>query len=91
MLNFIGSFFTKPLQKNYNRNVSVECFHSAILEHKWVLKLENPQTGISSLMPYAIFGYNHNIHSIRRDIIREHLDSKDPFEIDLKLEAINNY
>lgn len=46
-------------------------------------------------MPYAIFGYNHSVHSVTNqkpiDVINGHLDSKDPLDIDLNKELVNNY
>lgn len=52
-------------------------FHSTLHEHVFVVKLENSQTDITTLMAYT----NH----------RDHLDLKDALDLVLNHEVINNY
>lgn len=81
--------------KNSNSNSPVERFHSTILEHLRVLKIQKPDIEVTDLMPYAIFGYNHSIHSTTKqkpiDIMSGHIDTKDPFDIDANQVLLNNY
>nr|CAH7757834.1 unnamed protein product [Callosobruchus chinensis] len=81
--------------KNSNSNSPIERFHSTITEHLRALKLHFPKKDVTALMPYAILGYNNSIHSVTKrkpiEIINGHLDARDPFDLDVDKELMNNY
>ena len=81
---------------NPQSNGAIERFHSTIIEHLRVIreKMKN-KNDILNQMPYAILGYNNSIHSVTKqkpiDVINGHLNSKDPFNLDLNEKLLNNY
>jgi hypothetical protein len=78
-----------------NENGIIEKFHSTILEHLRILKLENRDSHSRNLMPYALLAYNSSIHSLTKcrpfDIITGHFDPRDPIDIDTTELLIQNY
>lgn len=78
-----------------NENGIVERFHSTILEHLRILKLEKKGESVINMMPYAILGYNSSIHSFTKckpiDVITGHFDPRDPFDIDLSIHLLQQY
>lgn len=78
-----------------NDNGIVERFHSTILEHLRILKLEKRNEPVVNLMPYAILAYNSSIHSFTRcrplDLITGHFDPRDPIDIDLTEHLFQQY
>lgn len=92
-LHKINIHYTTP--RHPNSNGTIERFHSTVLEHLRVLNSKMPNSSISELMPYAIWGYNHSIHSTTKhkpiDIINGHLNTNDPFDIDLNQALTTNY
>lgn len=85
----------KILAHTPNENGIVERFHSTILEHLRILKLENPNDNVKTLMPYAILGYNSSIHSLTQcrplELITGHFDPRDPIDIDLTQHLTQQY
>lgn len=85
----------KILAHSPNDNGIVERFHSTILEHLRILKLEKRNEPIIILMPYAILAYNSSIHSFTKcrplDLITGHFDPRDPIDIDLSEHLLQQY
>jgi hypothetical protein len=80
--------------KNSNSNSPVERFHSTLAEEIRCLKIDKPHENITSLMNYAIIGYNNAIHSVTGhtpfEVLKGHLESTHPFDLtDGKI--ISNY
>lgn len=78
-----------------NENGIVERFHSTILEHLRILRLEHKNESVINLMPYAILAYNNSIHSFTKckplDVITGHFDPRDPFDVDLSSHLLQQY
>jgi transposase InsO family protein len=78
-----------------NENGIVERFHSTILEHLRVLRINNKNESVINLMPYALLGYNNSIHSFTKcrpiEVITGHFDPRDPFDIDLSTHMLQQY
>lgn len=49
-----------------NDNGNIERFHSTLLEHIRLLKLQHKDEPIINLVPYALIAYNSSIHSFTR-------------------------
>lgn len=85
----------KVLAHSPNDNGMVERFHSTILEHLRILKLEKRNEPVINLMPYAILAYNSSIHSFTKcrpiDLITGHFDPRDPLDIDLREHLLQQY
>lgn len=85
----------KILAHTPNDNGIVERFHSTILEHLRILKIEKTNEPIINLMPYAILAYNSSIHSFTKcrpiDLITGHFDPRDPLDIDLTEHLLQQY
>ncbi|CAB3222780.1 unnamed protein product [Arctia plantaginis] len=84
---------TQPHSPNDNGNI--ERFHSTILEHLRILKLQQKNESIVNLMPYAIIAYNSSIHSLTRcrpyDLLKGHFDPRDPTDIDVTQHLLQMY
>jgi hypothetical protein len=78
-----------------NENGIVERFHSTILEHLRILRLEKKNESVINLMPYALLAYNSTIHSFTKckpvEVITGHYDPRDPFDIDLSAHLLQQY
>lgn len=78
-----------------NENGIVERFHSTILEHLRILKIENKSESVINLMPYALLAYNNTIHSFTKcrpiEVVTGHFDPRDPLDIDLSVHLLQQY
>lgn len=85
----------KILAHTPNENGIVERFHSTILEHLRIIRLEKPNEPVINIMPYAVLGYNSSIHTFTKcrplDLITGHFDPRDPLDIDLSTHLIQQY
>lgn len=85
----------KVLAHSPNDNGMVERFHSTILEHLRILKLERKTEPAANLMPYAILGYNSSIHSFTKcrpmELITGHFDPRDPLDINMSTHLLQQY
>lgn len=77
-------------------NSLVERLHSTIIEHIRLLNTQGFENDcMESKMAYAILAYNHSIHSATKlkpiDIINGHINTDNPFDIDIDKILINNY
>lgn len=85
----------KTLAHAPNDNGIIERFHSTLLEHLRILRLQKRDEPVINLMPYAIIAYNSSIHSFTKcrpyDIITGHFDPRDPLDIDLTEQLMQNY
>lgn len=85
----------KTLAYAPNENGMVERLHSTLLEHIRILKLYQKGEPVVNLMPYAILAYNSSIHSFTKcrpiDIITGHLDPRDPLDINLSENALQQF
>jgi transposase InsO family protein len=68
----------KTLPHCPNDNGNVERFHSTILEHLRLLRIQRKDEPVLNLIPYAIIAYNNSVHSFTKcrpcDIISGHFD-----------------
>lgn len=78
-----------------NENGMIERFHSTLLEHIRILKLQHKTESARNLVPYALIGYNSSIHSLTKcrpfDLITGHFDPRDPTDIDLSERLLQQY
>lgn len=85
----------KILPHSPNDNGNIERFHSTLLEHIRILKLQNKDEPVVNLMPYAIIAYNSSIHSFTKcrpfDLLTGHFDPRDPIDIDLTEHILQQY
>lgn len=85
----------RVLPHSPNDNGNVERFHSTLLEHLRILKLQQKDEPIVNLMPYAVIAYNSSIHSFTKcrpfDLLTGHFDPRDPVTIDLTQHLLQNY
>lgn len=76
----------RTLAHSPNDNGNIERYHSTLLEHLRILKLQHKDEPVVNLMPYAIIAYNSSIHSFTKckpfDLITGHFDPRDPIDID---------
>lgn len=76
-------------------NGLIERFHSTILEHIRILEQTRPELSTNELMLYSVLGYNNSIHSGTNkkpiEIINGHIDTRDPFDINLETSCLQNY
>lgn len=80
---------------NPQSNGAIEKFHSTILEHIRLLQENHKQSPITELMLFAVLAYNNSIHSATDkkpiEIINGHLDNRDPFDLFLEKQCLQNY
>lgn len=80
---------------NPQSNGAIERFHSTILEHIRLLQEDHKQSPITELMLFAVLAYNNSIHSATDqkpiEIINGHLDNRDPFDLLLEQQCLQNY
>ena len=85
----------KTLPNAPNGNGIIERFHSSLLEHLRILHLLHKDQSVINLMPYALIAYNSSIHSFTKckpiDIITGHLDPRDPIDIDITTQLLQQY
>lgn len=85
----------KILPHSPNDNGNIERFHSTLLEHIRILKLQHKDEPIVNLMPYAIIAYNSSIHSFTKcrpfDLLTGHFDPRDPIDIDVTEHILQQY
>lgn len=85
----------KVVSHTPNENGIVERFHSTILEHLRILKIQQRNESVINLMSYALLAYNNTIHSFTRckpiEIITGHFDPRDPFTADLSSQLLQQY
>lgn len=85
----------KTLAHSPNDNGNIERFHSTLLEHIRILRIQHKKEPANNLIPYALLGYNSSIHSFTKcrpfDIITGHFDSRDPWDIDLSSHLLQQY
>lgn len=78
-----------------NDNGNIERFHSTLLEHLRLLKIQRKDEPIIHLMPYAIIAYNSSVHSFTKcrpfDLITGHYDPRDPISIDSTAQLLQQY
>lgn len=78
-----------------NENGIVERFHSTILEHLRLLKVNQKSESVTNLMPYALLAYNSSIHSFTKckpiEVITGHFDPRDPFDLDISSQLLQQY
>lgn len=78
-----------------NDNGNIERFHSTILEHLRILKLQHKDEPIVNIMPYALIAYNNSIHSFTRcrpfDLLTGHFDPRDCLDIDVTQHLLQQY
>lgn len=56
----------KTLPHSPNDNGNIERFHSTLLEHLRLLKLQQKNEPVINLMPYVILAYNSSVHSFTK-------------------------
>lgn len=81
---------------NPSSNGMIERFHSTLIEHLRTLREKYKNSfDIQEHMPYAILAYNSSIHSTTKqkpiEILNGHLDTQDPFDVDVNRMLLNNY
>lgn len=85
----------KTLANTPNDNGNIERFHSTILEHLRILRIQRKDQPIINLMPYAIIAYNSSVHSFTKcrpyDVINGHFDARDPVDIDMTAHLMQQY
>lgn len=79
----IDIHFTTP--HHHESNSPVERFHSTLTEHLRLLKEQDKDADIISLMPYALIAYNNTIHSSTGftpyELISGHTSSRDAMSL----------
>lgn len=92
-LHKINLHFTSV--NNPQSNGAIERFHSTILEHIRLIQQKHKQSPITEVMLFAILAYNNSIHSATDkkpiEIINGHLDNRDPFDLLLEKQCLQNY
>lgn len=85
----------RVLPHSPNDNGMIERFHSTILEHLRLLKLQRKDEPVANLVPYALIAYNSSVHTFTKcrpfDIITGHFDPRDPVSIDLTQHLLQQY
>lgn len=85
----------RVLAHSPNDNGNIERFHSTLLEHLRILKLQHKDQPTVTLVPYAIIAYNSSIHSFTRcrpfDLLTGHFDPRDCLDIDLTQHLLQQY
>lgn len=70
-----------------NENGMIERFHSTLLEHLRVLKIQHRNEAAQTLVPYALIAYNSSTHSLTKcrpfELINGHFDPRDPTDFNL--------
>lgn len=78
-----------------NENGMIERFHSTLLEHVRLLKLQHKNEPTQNLIPYAIIAYNSSIHSLTKcrpfDLITGHFDPRNPTDLNLSERLLQQY
>lgn len=85
----------KTLPHSPNDNGNIERFHSTVLEHIRILKLQHKDEPVVNLVPYALIAYNSSIHSFTKcrpfDLLNGHFDPRDPVSIDFTEHVLQQY
>lgn len=78
-----------------NENGMIERFHSTLLEHLRLLKLQHKNEPALNLVPYALIAYNSSTHSLTKcrpfDLISGHYDPRDPTDLNLTERLLQQY
>lgn len=78
-----------------NDNGMIERFHSTLLEHLRLLKVQHKNEHSKDLMPYALIAYNSSIHSLTKcrpiDLINGHFDPRDPSDMNITERLLQQY
>lgn len=78
-----------------NENGLIERFHSTILEHLRLLKLQHKNEHSRDLIPYALLAYNSSIHSLTKcrpyDLLNGHFDPRDPTYVEIEETLLQKY
>lgn len=78
-----------------HENGMIERFHSTLLEHLRLLKLQRKNETAQNLVPYALIAYNSSIHSLTKcrpfDLISGHFDPRDPTDLNLTERIYQQY
>lgn len=78
-----------------NENGMIERFHSTLIEHLRILKLQYKNESAINLVPYALLAYNSSIHSLTKcrpfDLITGHFDPRDPIDMNMTERILQQY
>lgn len=78
-----------------NQNGMIERFHSTLLEHLRLLKLQHKNDTAKNLLPYALIAYNSSVHSLTKcrpfEVISGHFDPRDPINSNLSERLMQQY
>lgn len=70
-------------------------FHSTLLEHLRLLKLQYKNESTENLIPYSLIAYNNTIHSLTKcrphDVITGHFDPRDPIYLNFTEKIMQQY
>lgn len=85
----------KTLAHSPNDNGIIERFHSTLLEHLRILRLQRKNEPAVNLIPYALLAYNSSVHSFTKcrpfDLLLGHFDPRDPLDVDLNEILLQQY
>lgn len=78
-----------------NENGIIERFHSTLLEHLRLLKIQHKNEPTRSLIPYALIAYNSSIHSLTKcrpfDVLTGHFDPRNPIDLNMTDRYLQTY
>ncbi|XP_063891879.1 retrovirus-related Pol polyprotein from transposon 297 [Helicoverpa armigera] len=78
-----------------NENGMIERFHSTLIEHLRILKLQHKNESAANLVSYALLAYNSSIHNLTKcrpfDLITGHFDPRDPTDTNITERLLQQY